>query len=643
MRAQILRFINPLSRGGHKEQVLSSTMRPLEHAPVTVNQDIGNSPYVPLDPHSNEIRLASLAPGDYDDPLVIDLQIKRLPKDTGLDYEALSYVWGEESCEQKATVNDCTMNITTNLDCALRHLRYRTKSRILWIDALCINQNAVLERNSQVQMMGQIYSAASTVLIWLGPADAHTKRVVKFLLQPSDPDLQTIASLTEICQRPWFYRLWIYQELILADADPIIYIGHKFLPWKVFHDYMASAFGVSTWMRIVGSLDKSVRPSDIEEFETARVHVWKLGQQRLLRKHNQMSRTPLFSDDIMSTRFCQATDPRDKIFGLLGLHSSPSSAIPMKSDYTKTVQQVFVESSAYLLQRADAIALYLSFPLHEWHEDRAEPTPHIHGLPSWAVDFTIPSRSRKNHLYYSYHFSWPEDQDSYKRLSMPFVRFPKRNKLQTIGRYLGTIEHTSQALNMSHRRKSKQDTSIRGTLRILRDIYRKQMVPRGVSAGDFVYTLRPQRKSFYDLPDDEILLALVQILGISEDGLLPPKELLQAKELTETHLKIINLLLEYTAGETLFVTDTGTVGTAYHPDLKKGIRPGDVVVSLFRQNLPFVLRRVGSKQEYQMINAANVPPDSYHATGLDAGPAFNTEQDVWDNLGEYGLEEYIIV
>ncbi|OAG06602.1 heterokaryon incompatibility, partial [Paraphaeosphaeria sporulosa] len=90
-------------------------------------------------------------------------------------YEALSYVWGTAQNPSRAYVS-CSnassqgvISIGQNLDVALRHLRYETEPRRLWIDALCIDQTNLNERSSQVSIMDKVYSIATRTVAWLGP------------------------------------------------------------------------------------------------------------------------------------------------------------------------------------------------------------------------------------------------------------------------------------------------------------------------------------------------------------------------------------------------------------------------------------------------------------------------------------------
>ncbi|KAL1896808.1 hypothetical protein Sste5346_004441 [Sporothrix stenoceras] len=136
--------------------------------------------YQPLSTTRNEIRLLRLRPAaSYDEPLRINLFHASL--DDTSEYEALSYVWGKTWGKFSVLVDDGSENvvddltklptlpITPNLDMALRHVRYHRQDRILWVDALCINQQDPAERSRQVQQMRHIYESCTADVAYLGP------------------------------------------------------------------------------------------------------------------------------------------------------------------------------------------------------------------------------------------------------------------------------------------------------------------------------------------------------------------------------------------------------------------------------------------------------------------------------------------
>jgi hypothetical protein len=125
---------------------------------------------------------------------------------------ALSYTWGTEMSKNLVTVNGHQLTITENLDVALRHLRDATESRILWIDALCINQEDIEERNSQIQLMSCIYGAAKQVVIWLGPAADGSDVLLDGLVDGNIPDTKAAVFgyyMYKLMSRPWWLRMWM--------------------------------------------------------------------------------------------------------------------------------------------------------------------------------------------------------------------------------------------------------------------------------------------------------------------------------------------------------------------------------------------------------------------------------------------------
>ncbi|CAM1502335.1 Fc.00g043190.m01.CDS01 [Cosmosporella sp. VM-42] len=125
--------------------------------------------YEPLinSPNKHGFRLVKLHCSiTVSDPIICTLE--SFPLEEHPDYEALSYCWGDAENPAKANCNGQEISIRQNLESALRHLRLPDRGRILWIDAICINQNDLDERSSQVAIMQQIYLQAVKTVIWLG-------------------------------------------------------------------------------------------------------------------------------------------------------------------------------------------------------------------------------------------------------------------------------------------------------------------------------------------------------------------------------------------------------------------------------------------------------------------------------------------
>lgn len=119
---------------------------------------------------ARDIRILELKPADdFDDPLHLSLKLVSLEDHDGPSFEAVSYVWGAVRGDRKVFCDNRTVQVTSNCESLLRHLRLKTQTRSLWVDALCINQSSTSDRNHQVPLMGDIFESAERVIIWLGP------------------------------------------------------------------------------------------------------------------------------------------------------------------------------------------------------------------------------------------------------------------------------------------------------------------------------------------------------------------------------------------------------------------------------------------------------------------------------------------
>jgi hypothetical protein len=121
--------------------------------------------YAPLNSAKHEIRLL-LAPGQFQEEITCRLIYTNLHiKPT---FEALSYTWGTPENPKSIRLDGHQFPVTINLESALRHLRYDTIPRVLWIDAVCVNQEDLVERSQQVLLMRNVYEGAQNVVVWLG-------------------------------------------------------------------------------------------------------------------------------------------------------------------------------------------------------------------------------------------------------------------------------------------------------------------------------------------------------------------------------------------------------------------------------------------------------------------------------------------
>jgi hypothetical protein len=227
--------------------------------------------YQPLE--EQQIRILEIFPGSENDPIFCSLR----PSDfgSGARYEAVSYSWGTGYSDRAILIDGCSIQVTANLEAALKAFRREipsspnednddvngitkqlekvatddstSRKRLLWIDALCINQQDNDERNHQIQLMRTVYSQSIKLVVWLGEESddsdlaidtaaeiISTIRQSENGLKPWIEQQSTSSLITKSCAlaklffRPWFSRAWILQEYVVTSkTEAMFYCGRK--------------------------------------------------------------------------------------------------------------------------------------------------------------------------------------------------------------------------------------------------------------------------------------------------------------------------------------------------------------------------------------------------------------------------------
>ena len=307
---------------------------------------------------SNEIRLLTLHPGNFNDP--ITCQLEHVHLDSANEYTALSYTWGSLLNPGLIIINDYyTLSVTANLKDALLHMRQETTRRKLWIDAICINQNNISERNKQVQYMRDIYAQASCVEAWLGKASDANYDALSLVQQISQsiPDHEALLSsggmveqnmkleiifdnstseliiaLNDLFQRPWWNRVWIVQELSVAKqlAAKVRY-GNATVSWI---DLLVSAYVMEAYANLLSDILGLKVPDE-------RLDGYLNGIRMAQCRRTQESQPWLHLLELLNVhRDCASTDPRDHIYGLLGL-SGDGHDMGLMPNYNLSVQDIY--------------------------------------------------------------------------------------------------------------------------------------------------------------------------------------------------------------------------------------------------------------------------------------------------------------
>lgn len=134
-------------------------------------------------------------------------------------YEALSYVWGDSDNPQSIYIDEHPFNVTENLHMALSRLRNRFFERIIWVDAVCINQTNNQEKEHQIQSMAKIYGLANRVVVWLGKMMENSDLALEGIRFAADKRTMNSSNkemiqqaILALLQRPWFERIWVREQ-----------------------------------------------------------------------------------------------------------------------------------------------------------------------------------------------------------------------------------------------------------------------------------------------------------------------------------------------------------------------------------------------------------------------------------------------
>jgi len=206
-----------------------------------------------------DFRLFELLPGGEADPL--EGAIKETSLDASEKYAALSYQWGSDLKPYHIRTSRGLIPITASLHGALRQLRDIDKSNMLWVDAICINQDNSHEKIVQIRLMSDIYQSAESVKAWIGEEAPGSNEAIETLLQmrtlalkpplwpkilPKVPESWRSRTcphetdpiwehIDELFERGWFSRVWILQEIIFA-TEVFLYCGSFCFAWDDIFD-----------------------------------------------------------------------------------------------------------------------------------------------------------------------------------------------------------------------------------------------------------------------------------------------------------------------------------------------------------------------------------------------------------------------
>jgi hypothetical protein len=555
-------------------------------------------------------------------------------------FAAVSWFWGDAKPGENMELDGKSLDVPRNAIRALRDLRDSDHSKMLWIDAVCIDQDDKAERASQILLMSDIYSFAELTYVWLGNDDLVVRQAMVFLqfvlricqqaaassrdvsnevdgitdmfayvptnpewlsdtsprsANPSRPDswkgyASTIDSAEKILDMipkdhgktqeewrsivmprvvprlchlvwplfefPWFSRLWVLQEAALSKSCEIVFSAKLILPWK---DLQNGACHLQWCDRAPRGLKLTMAIL--------------LARRRILdiRQHG----SPLL-DLIVQSVDQECSDPRDYIFGLLGLTVWAKSRLRFPSliqpSYVKPVSDCMRDATIVMLQQQGDLSALLY-----WCR--------VGQSPTWAVHW-----HRHKHIGSIHRPSWPYGAS----VSTSSSRDPRLLDLDLIGRNRDldvllvkglpiSIVHSTSSLVTEHMDGNTSWSALEEVLQHVMDLSTRtqfEFSPHTITST--LMTSVPDDQA--STPEAERFRRLENVVNNLWDGLhdQTPEECLEFLSSDNYVWAQIDKLWRTNI---LFVTEAGQLCVG-----QKEVQEGDKIVQLFGLHLPALLR-----------------------------------------------------
>ncbi|KAK3374578.1 ankyrin and HET domain-containing protein [Podospora didyma] len=349
--------------------------------------------YQPLAGH-HHIRLLHLTPGRPED--VLSGRLENTSLSSRPLYEALSYEWVSSEKSHTITLeNGRTGRITSSLHQALRDLRHEVGgNRTIWADGVCINQDDMDERQRQVAMMGKIYQGSLRVITYIGPDTEESSAAIAFAryltaysarwardwsqdhntrLPITRADLglppwhdKRWNALKDLLLRGWAGRCWCAQEF-LRNENLIMVCGRLEIPdLELIPNIVQSVFN--------RRLPPFILPTHYEDPNSLREC---LTAVMGLRRRIELGQHLSLIDLLYSLHPLRATDPRDKVYSVVGL-ALDNLVTTIQIDYSCSVEELYISVANRLVHAGVGFTLlYCSLQRKSLC------------LPSWVPDWSF--------------------------------------------------------------------------------------------------------------------------------------------------------------------------------------------------------------------------------------------------------------
>ena len=550
-------------------------------------------------------------------------------------YIAISYTWGDPSVVAEIDCkNGKVIPITKSVYTILDTLLEKDEIIRLWIDAVCINQNDIEEKNQQVQMMSDIYKNAAYVVVSLGESDSETDAAMDYIYHLSKAINQEIQKIRRIgnpnqkiekirqidnpkngfhkwilienlLRKSWFERIWVIQEVAMGP-EPLIVCGKRAVNWGMFCHALFGFLKHSLSLR--RDLPKPDSPNGDRYSPSFPVGLLNLQIMNTARESLQKRGGEPFQTILLYMNHFKATNARDKVFALLGLRRDTNDKT-LQADYNSTPENVYQTVSRHLLLCDPYIHILnmagVGFPRLST------------SLPSWVPDF-------KNSETISFGHYFPQSVEFHAAGESESVVAPgpSENTIVISGVRIDTVLRLTDSCEPSCTNWFTQvEALFKDVQRLpesqLNDIVRRQHREGKESWLDVLYCalINYRTPSDYRTDADEfgkhfqvwreyILNQNFDIYNAVWVGLVDAKHRIESSQLDQsTELRAFENICRATArSRRFFTTKMGFLGLT-----SPGTEEGDIVVIFSGGITPFIVRESKSVAgEFTLLGEAYV-------------------------------------
>jgi hypothetical protein len=541
-------------------------------------------------------------------------------------FDTVSYVWGTGRASMEVTCNGARLRVSSSTYEMLVHLHLHRPNpeRLLWIDAISINQGDAEEKATQIPLMRRIYGRAVQVVVWLGPSipgtDAFMTQFerVSHLAKNWTPTKWTNdvrwrgkewplqynsfwTGLFSLLNHDWFRRLWTFQEIVLSKQAMIL-CGSYYIDGDTMFEFVRKGFFENDGFMTYNAKNASTVPGRPHQSGLAFDAIAVIDHRRKATDRGDWE-TPLLLSNL---RTRHVKEPVDRVWAIVGLlEEDLQSQLSSSVDYTDQGRaeywKTYVCFAKAVIKKIRSLKL-LIIPRSVEQRVRCMPSwcPYLSGLPAYMM-----------HL----NGSWNRPTNVQHSIVQPLLHSGNRKQehgMEVLARqdhplkFISIVQNDdllqTRGIAVDKVSEVVEDSRLFGTAKVWHGLTYPQIFQHPLYATFLEFQIqalglarRVHSGSKEPTPDIplEFLMCLLTDERVSEDAKLAFRDTMTGmttkseEQLFDSHPLVVYYFTQCVAmlGHSFFSTEGGRFGVA-HP----GLKTGDRVCAIYGEESLHILR-----------------------------------------------------